>query len=131
MSQCRRIQAPEKTDTWLTQGAATQQPGKGVDRSRMQDTRTAKPRISASVHVEWNYEGLEYYEVADPDWALDPNTLPSIDQLIECRGRNKYHGCSQEYSLHCILLSAVWRSVLPLKRRLPLVFIHRSHLATM
>jgi hypothetical protein len=131
MSQYRRIPGTEKTVylSYPTCCDNNNQERVWIE-SRMQDHEgPPNPEVRPSIHVEWNYERLEFCKVADPDWALDPNTLPSIDQLIGCRGRNMYHGCSSGVfaPLH-IAFSDFGEMYCRSSAALPLVFIHRSHL---
>lgn len=52
----------------------------------------AESRLSTI--ILWDSDHVEMYKVADPDWAFVSDTLPCIDDLIQCLGRSKYHGCS-------------------------------------
>jgi hypothetical protein len=129
MSQCKRIPGTEKT-VYLSYPTCCDNEERVWVESRMQHhEELPNPEFRPSVLVKWNYDRLEYCKVADPDWALDPNTLPSIDKLIECRGRSKYHGCSSGVfaPLH-IAFSDFGEMYCRSSAALPLVFIHWSHL---
>jgi hypothetical protein len=53
----------------------------------------SRPELKLNTLITWDSDGWQIEPITDKDWAFVETSLPSIDDLIACKGGGKYHQC--------------------------------------
>lgn len=93
MVQCKGIPGTERT-VYLSFPTCCDNQARWIETQVQDHEGLPNPEFRLSTMITWDNDNVGIREVADPDWAFASDSLPCIDDLIQCRGRSKYHACS-------------------------------------